>query len=146
MSRPLTIRAVAGLVMALAAAAPGCFLWKYFPPFLIVFLGSGLLIGGWLVGGALARGRGWRGAALMGALTALLCFPVVGFFYGFGEGCVDSGLALSCLSLEGGVAKTGQLIIDEAAKSVLPVALVGALAGLLARAVAPKVAPSAKRG
>lgn len=143
MSRAITIRAVAGGVMALAAAAPGWFLWKYFPPFLIVFLGSGLLIGGWLVGGALVRGRGWGGCALMGALTALLSFPVVGFFYGFGEGCVDTGLALSCLSLEGGIAKTGQLIIDEAAKSVLPVALVGALAGLLARAAASRVGPAA---
>lgn len=132
-SPQLAPRLCAGVVMALAAAAPGWFLWKHFPPLLIVFLGCGLLIGGALVGGALAGRRGATLTAARGAATALLCFPVIGFFVGFGEACVGDGLSVECVSVEAGLARMTSLIVEEAAKSVAPVALVGAGAALLAR-------------
>ena len=132
-SLQLAPRLCAGAVMALAAAAPGWFLWKHFPPLLIVFLGCGLLIGGAMVGGALASNRSAKLIALRGAATALLSFPVVGFFVGFGEACVGGGLNGDCVSVAGGLSRMVSLVVEEAAKSVAPIALVGALAALLAR-------------
>lgn len=134
-TRGIAPRLYGGAAMALAAAAPGWFLWKHFPPLLGVFLACGLLLGGWLVGGAIAANRArWRVAA-MGAATALLSFPIIGFAIGLGEDCRETGLAFECLSLDGAAAKTATLVIDEAQKSLAPVAVFGALAGVVADAL-----------
>lgn len=128
-------RIYGGAVMAAAAAAPGWFLWKHFPPLLGVFLACGLILGGLFVGGAIASRRGrWRVAA-MGAITALLSFPIIGFAVGLGESCRETGLALDCLSMRGAVEKTTSLVLDEAQKSLGPVAVFGAFAGLAADAL-----------
>lgn len=128
---PRFARVVAGVVLAIAAAAPGWFLWKHYLPLLAVFALCGIVFGGWLVGGAVARGRSpWRVAA-NGALAALLSFPIVGFFVGLGEACLGGALTTECLSIDSGMRKTIELIQEEALKSVGPVALVGALAALL---------------
>ena len=139
MEQPPTARAttwsariVAGIVMAAAAATPGWFLWKHYPPLLIVFLLCGALLGGWLVGGAIGRGRNLARVAANGAAAALLSFPIVGFAVGLGMDCVGRALAADCLSIERGLDEMTALIVAEAPKSVLPVAFLGALAALAA--------------
>lgn len=134
-------RAIAAAVMATAAAAPGWLLWKDYSPLLAVFLACGGGFGAWLVGGAIARGGGPARVAFNGALAALLSFPIIGFFVGLGEACVGGPLRRDCLSLEGATERMVGLVVDEAARSAAPVALIGAVAALGAARLARWMSP-----
>lgn len=137
--------AVGAIVMALAATAPGWFLWKHYTPLALAFLGAGGVFGAVFVGGALASGRGLGRTALGGALAALASYPVIGFAVGLGEACLRDPNADACLSIARGGERMWTLIRDEAMVSAPPVALFGALAGVCAaliwRAAAPLFAP-----
>lgn len=134
----LTTRLACGAVMALAAASPGWFLWKHYLPLAAVFLACGFGFGAWLVGGAVARRRSIVRIAFNGAAAAALSFPIIGFFVGLGKPCLDAGLAVgpSCASLDSGIARAATLLIEEAAKSMIPVMLLGGIAGMAAARLA----------